>query len=84
LAASRILSAMFIYYCLMYMGASLPIGRLACGIDTVQVVATRVRVIAIRNPTLRMQALLDDYRFSCALILVSPTKICKSRVTGLS
>jgi len=43
-------------------GASLPIDRLTCWLDTVQVIATRVRVIAIRDSTLRMRALLADYR----------------------
>jgi hypothetical protein len=36
-------------------GASLPIDRLTRWLDTVQAVATRVRVIAIRDPTLRMR-----------------------------
>jgi hypothetical protein len=34
---------------------------LTCWLDTVQVIATRVRVIAIRDPALRMRALLADY-----------------------
>ncbi len=52
-------------------GASLPIDRLTCWLDAVQVIATRVRVIAIHDPTLRMRPLLADYRlFSSALILV--------------
>ena len=43
-------------------GGSLPIDRLTCWLDIVQVIATRVRVIAIRDPTLRVRALLADYR----------------------
>jgi hypothetical protein len=62
-------------------GASLPIDRLTCWLDTVQVIATRVRVIAIRDPTLRMRALLADYRlFSSALILVPSTRILQAAV----
>jgi hypothetical protein len=43
-------------------GASLPIDRLTCWLEAVQVIATRLRVITIRDPTLRMPALLADYR----------------------
>src|SRR5216683_3967052 len=65
-------------------GASLPIDRLTCWLDTVQVIATRVRVIAIRDPTLRMRALLADYRlFSSALILVTSTTILQAPCNGL-
>ena len=65
-------------------GASLPIDRLACWLDTVQVIATRVRVIAIRDPSMRMRALLADYRlFSSALILVPPTRILQATCNGL-
>jgi hypothetical protein len=57
---------------------------LTCGLDTVQVIATRVRVIAIRDPTLRMQARLADYRlFSRALILVPSTRISQAPCNGL-
>jgi hypothetical protein len=65
-------------------GASLPIDRLTCWLDTVQVIATRARVIAIRDPTLRMRALLADYRlFSSALILVPSTRILQAPCNGL-
>src|SRR3954462_7358009 len=57
-------------------GASLPIDRLTSWLDTVQVIATRVRVIAIRDPTLRMRALLADYKLlKSALILVPSTSV---------
>src|SRR5437773_7143004 len=44
-------------------GASLPIERLHCRPDTVQVIATSARVTAIRDPTLHMRALLADLQF---------------------
>jgi hypothetical protein len=60
-------------------GASLPIDRLICWLDTVQFIPTRVRVIAIRDPTLRMRALLADYRlFSSTLILAPSTSILRA------
>src|SRR5205085_3539782 len=43
-------------------GASLPIDRLTCWPDTANVMATRVRVIATRDPILRMRAPLADER----------------------
>jgi len=62
-------------------GALLSIDRLTCWLDTVQVIATKVKVIAIRDPTLRMRALLADYRlFSSALILVASTSILQAAV----
>ena len=66
-------------------GASLPIDRLTCWLDTVQVIPTRVRMIVIRDPALPMRALLADYRlFSSALILVPSTRILQAAVyTGL-
>ena len=65
-------------------GASLPLDRLTCWLDAVQVVATRVRVIAIRDPTLRMRALLTDYSlFSSALILVPSTSVLQAPGNGL-
>ena len=64
--------------------ASLPIDRLTCGLDTVQVSATMVRVIMIRDPTLRMLALLGDGRlFSFALILVPSTRTLQAPCNGL-
>ena len=63
-------------------GASLPIDRLTCWLDTVQVITTRVR-IAIRDPTLRMRTLLVDYRlFSRALIIVPSTRILQAPCNG--
>jgi hypothetical protein len=57
---------------------------LTCWLDIVQVIATRVRVIAIRDPTLRMRALLADYRlFSRALILVPSTRVLQGPCNGL-
>jgi len=65
-------------------GTPVPIDRLTCWLDTVQVIATRVRAIAIRDPTLRMRALLADYRlFSSALILVTSTRILQAPCNGL-
>src|SRR5882724_11070286 len=62
-------------------GASLPIDRLTCWLDAVQVIATRVTVIAIRDPTLRKLAPLADYRlFSSALILAQSTRILRAAV----
>lgn len=63
---------------------ALPIDRLTCWLDTVHVIATRVRVIAIRNPALRMRALLADYRlFGSALILEPSTRILQAPCNGL-
>src|SRR6266536_4698863 len=65
-------------------GASLPIDRLTCWLETVQVIATKARVIAIRDPTLRMRALLADSRlFSSAPILVPSTRILQAPCNGL-
>jgi|SRR5664279_2614551 len=64
-------------------GASLPIDRLTCGLDAVQVMETRVRVIAIRDPTLHILAFLADYKsFSSALILVPSTTILQAAFRG--
>src|SRR5947207_12950156 len=41
-------------------GASLPTDRLTCRLDSVQVIATSIRVIAIRDLTLRIRALLAN------------------------
>ena len=61
--------------------ASLPVDRLTCWLDTVQVIATTARVIVIRDLTLRMRALLADYRlFSSTLILVPSTRILQAAV----
>src|SRR6266567_2617886 len=66
-------------------GASLPIDRLTCWLDTVQVIATRVRVIAICDPTLRMRALLADLQI--VQLHADPSSVNKDltsgRVTGL-
>jgi hypothetical protein len=52
---------------------------LTCWLDTVQVIASRAMVIAIRDPALRMRALLADYRlFSSAPILVPSTGILQT------
>jgi hypothetical protein len=66
-------------------GASLSIDRLTCWLDTVRVIATRVRVIAICDPALSMRALsVDDRLFSSALILVPSTKTLQATLdTGL-
>jgi hypothetical protein len=66
-------------------GASLPIDRLTCWLDTVRLIATRVRVIAICDPALSMRALsVDDRLFSSALILVPSTKTLQATLdTGL-
>jgi len=62
-------------------GASLPVDRLTSWLDTVQVIATSVRVIAIRDLTLRMRAPLADYRlFSSALITGSSTRDLQAAV----
>jgi len=65
--------------------ASLPIDRLTCWLDRVQVMATRVRVIAIRDPTLRMRVLLTDYRIVQLRADLSFVKkdLASGRVTGL-
>src|SRR6266853_2929497 len=62
-------------------GALLSIDRLTCWLDTVQVIATRVRVIAIRDPTLRMRALLGDLQIvQLHVILVPSTRILQAAV----
>ena len=65
--------------------ASLPIDRLTCWLDTVQDIATRVRVIAIRDPILRMRALLADLQIvQLRADLRSVNKdLASSRATGL-
>jgi len=64
-------------------GASLPRDRLTCWLDAVQVSATRVRVKAIRDLTLRMPALFAVYRlFSSTLILVEKTRILQAPWNG--
>src|ERR1700690_2995736 len=60
---------------------SLPIDRLTCWLDTVQVIATRVRVIAIRDLPLRMRTLMADQRsLNSTLILVPFTRILRATV----
>src|SRR5229473_1461558 len=61
-------------------GASLPIDRLTCWLDTVQVIATRVRVIAIRDPTLRMRALLADLQI--VQLHADPSSVNKDLASG--
>jgi len=57
---------------------------LACWLDTVQVIATSIRVIAIRDLTLRMRALLADYRlFRLAVMLVPSTRVWQAQCNGL-
>ena len=64
-------------------GASLPMDRLTCWLDAVQVIATRVRVKAIRDLTLRMPALFAVCRwFSSMLILVPKTRILQAPWNG--
>jgi hypothetical protein len=41
-------------------GEGLPIDRLTCGTDIVQVIVTRTKVTAVCDPSLRMRALLAD------------------------
>ena len=66
-------------------GASLPRDRLTCWLDAVQVSATRVRVKAIRDLTLRMPALFAVYRlFSSTLILVEKTRILQAPWNGFA
>ena len=59
--------------------------EVSCWLDTVQVIATRVSVIAIRDPTLRMRALLVDLQV--VQVRADPSSVDKDlasgRVTGL-
>ena len=56
------------------------IDRLTCWPDTVQVIATRVRVIAIRDPTLRMRALLADLQI--VQLHADPSSVNKDLASG--
>ena len=60
--------------------ASLPIDRLTCWLDTVQDIATRVRVIAIRDPILRMRALLADLQI--VQLHADPSSVNKDLASG--